>query len=177
MINTNCNVEQNGQIERDREAKKGVDIFTSIIGKWNEKNEYYYYECLATTDRFSPYDIQVQKHNIDDWGDIITTYHEIKVRDEKYSYTTFPNSYIDLYKIKQLQKIAYQTEKDVYVNMIYPADSVMLIWKIDPNKKYQTKYVENVDWKSESIALSKAVKIDHKNFVMLPNDTAIKIHY
>lgn len=163
--------------EKQREAKIGNDLFVEIIDRKNKNNDYYYYECLATTYEYSPYDMQVQKHCNDDWGDIEISYHEIKVRSDEYSYKDYQDSFIDLYKIHQLQKIAYQTGKQVFVNMIYPKDRTMLIWRIEPDINYKSKYVTDVDWKSQSIAYNKEIKIPYKNFALLPNEEATKIRY
>lgn len=159
--------------EKERE---GRDIFISIIERKNENNEYYQYEILETTNHFSPYDIQVHKHNIDDWGEMEISYHEVKLRDEQYSFTDYADSYIDLYKINELQKISYLTGKKAYVNMIYPKDRAILIWEIEVDREYKIKCSQNVKWKSKSEIMNKTVQIT-KNLVLLPNDEAKKIKY
>lgn len=158
------------------QEQKGRDIFISIIEKKNENNEYYQYEILETTNHFSPYDLQIQKHNLDDWGDYEISYHEVKLRNENYSFTDFPDSYIDEYKVNQLKKIAYSTGKKTYINMIYPKDRVMLIWEIEPDKIYYPRYADKVSWKSKSDIMNENITIS-KNFVLLPNDEAVKIRY
>lgn len=163
--------------EKQKEAQIGNEIFCDIIERRNKNNEYYYYECLATTYEYSPYDIQIHKHCNDDWGEIEVSYHEIKVRGDKYSYKDYQDSFVDLYKIHQLQKIAFYTGKRVFLNMIYPKDKVMLTWEIEADKEYNTQYVTDVTWKSQSIQYNKDVKIKEKNFAILPNDEATKIRY
>ncbi len=61
--------------------------------------------------------------------------------------------------------------------MIYPKDKVMLTWEIEADKEYNTQYVTDVTWKSQSIQYNKDVKIKEKNFAILPNDEATKIRY
>lgn len=169
--------EEKKRDEKIREANKGLELFFSIIKKKNEKSEGYYYECLSTIDEYSNYDVQIQKHPIEDWGDVEISYHEIKVRGDNYSFTTYTDSCIDQFKIRQLQKIAYMSGKDVFVNMFYPADRTLLIWKIDPEIEYPTKKMTNVTWKSATIATNEIVKIPCKDFVLLNNDDAVKIRY
>ena len=154
----------------------GNKIFSEIIERKNRQNENYCYECLATLDEYSPYDLQVHKHCNDDWGNMEISYHEVKLRNEDYSFTSFTNSYIDVYKICQLQKIAYLTSKDVFVNMIYPKDRAMLIWKIEPDVNYTTIHKTNINWKSESVARGQDIRLE-KDFVLLSNDEAVKIKY
>lgn len=153
----------------------GIKIFSDFISKKNEDNDLYFYECLASVNEFSPYDMQIQKHDLEDWGSYTTTYHEIKMRNENISIDDYETSVIDLYKISTLQKIAYQTNNRCFVNVIYPKDRKILQWEIDPEMKF---VVENkkVNWKSQSIAQNKQVTLD-KTLVELPISEAKKFRY
>ena len=119
-----------------KNARMGIKIYSDFIQKKNEDNELYYYECLASVSEFAPYDMVIQKHDLDDWGDYETTYHEIKMRDENISINDYETSLIDAHKINTLQKIAYQTGNRTFINVIYPKNKIICQWEIEADTEY-----------------------------------------
>lgn len=153
----------------------GIKIYSDFINKKNENNEYYYYECLASISEYAPYDMVIQKHNKDDWGNYTITYHEIKMRNEDISFNDYETSDIDLNKIKSFQEIAYQTNCRTFINVIYPKDKCICQWEIIPDEKYNV-VEKDINWKSASIRENREVKI-HKRLVELPISEAKKFRY
>lgn len=158
-----------------KNARMGIKIYSDFINKKNEDNELYYYECLASVSEFAPYDMVIQKHDLDDWGKYETTYHEIKMRDENVGINDYETSLIDAHKINTLQKIAYQTNNRTFINVIYPKDRIICQWEIEADTEYNV-INKDVNWKSVSIRKKREVKLN-KLLVELPITEAKKYHY
>lgn len=158
-----------------KQSRMGVKIYSDFIRKKNEDNELYYYECLATIDEFALYDLQIQKHDRECYGNYSTTYHEIKMRDENVSINDYETSVVDAYKITTLQKLAYGTDNRVFINVIYPKNKIICQWEIEPDKKYQMGN-KDVIWHCGSIRENQEVKLN-KLLVELPISEAKKFRY
>lgn len=158
-----------------KKARQGIKIYSDFISKKYAKSEYYNYECLAAINEFSLYDLQVQKHDKEDYGDYSTVYVEIKMRDDNVSYTDYDTSVIDAYKITNLQKLAYITDCRVFVAVIYPKDKKILQWEIEADEQYNTDNKE-VIWKSKSLSEGEIYKLQ-KCLVHLPISQAKIYNY
>lgn len=158
-----------------KKERMGIKIYSDFIQRKNEDNELYHYECLASVSEFAPYDMVIQKHDLDDWGSYDITYHEIKMRDENVSINDYETSVIDANKINTLQKIVYQTNNRAFINVIYPKNRIICQWEIEADTEYNV-INKDVKWKSGSIRENREVKLN-KLLVELPISEAKKFRY
>lgn len=166
---------ETNKLYKIKKERMGIKIYSDFINKKNENNESYYYECLASVSEFAPYDMQIQKHDLEDWGSYSTTYHEIKMREENVSVTDYDTSVVDASKIQILQKIAYQTNNRTFINVIYPKDRVICQWEITADTEFNAVNKE-VKWQSQSVKMKQEVKLA-KLLVELPINKANKYRY
>lgn len=126
------------------ESKRGIlnymnnqDIYTytEFLKYHSAKDEFHKYQFLASTDDYSIYDGMQLKFDMD--GEVKQSFIELKGRFvdiDKYN-----DCAVDTSKIKELQRLSYLSNIPTYIVAIYYNDSKLAIWKIDPDKEYQSE--------------------------------------
>lgn len=143
--------------------RRDTYLYREFLNHHNSKDEFHTYNFLASVDEFSIYDGMQLKFDID--GEVKQNFIELKGR---YVYISeYKDCAVDLKKIQQLQKLSFNSNIPTYLIGIYYLDSKLCIWKIDEERKYQTKWM----WVEESqIDPEKRNKKVWKEMALLPFD-------
>ena len=119
-------------------GNKDIQTYYNWITDKTKNDEYYRYDILANVNDYSVYDIMQFKFDCD--GDYTQQYIELKGR--YINFTDYPDSAIDKSKVISLQKLTNTTGIPSYFCAIYYNDHKLCLWKIDPDKEYQTTTME-----------------------------------
>lgn len=141
-------------------ANNDIQTYYNWITNKTKNDEYYRYEVLANVNDFSRYDILQMKVDCD--GDFTQQYIELKGR--YINFTDYPDSAIDKSKIVSLQKLTNTTGIPSYFCAIYYNDKKLCLWRIDPDKDYQTTKIHCQETQADPTRTAKK----NKDMVLFP---------
>lgn len=115
-------------------ARRDIRNYWSFLQSINQKSEDCRYQLFENCDPFANCDCIQRKYDTD--GGYQESNVELKGRD--IFIEAYEDCLIDLYKVNQLQKIAYQSGNRTFIVVMYYPSKKLAIWEIDPERQYDT---------------------------------------